>query len=92
MSRLNFILSKDDVITITYNLGWNSLIVEMTLRIKNRSNYYCCYFSYSHSKSITFHHDSKLLLKDITHIIIDNNAPSRDATIEIDKQKAIIKK
>jgi len=82
-----FPINKEDVIIITSNSGRNSLIVEMALRAKKIGATIIAITSLKHSKSIASRHKSKLLLKDIAHIVIDNHAPSGDATIEIDKQK-----
>lgn len=78
-----FPLNKDDVIIITSNSGRNPLIVEMALRAKEIGASVIAVTSLKHSNSITSRHKSGKLLKDVADLVIDNKAPSGDATIKV---------
>ena len=79
-----YTIEAGDVLLVTSNSGRNPLVIEYTMRAREKGARIIVITSLSHSKTIASRHESGLRLFELADVILDNHAPYGDATTPID--------
>ena len=80
-----YTIEAGDVLLVTSNSGRNPLVIEYTMRAREKGARIIVITSLSHSKTIASRHESGLRLFELADVILDNHAPYGDATTPIDE-------
>lgn len=81
-----YTIEEGDVMIVTSNSGRNALVVEYTMRARQRGAHIIAITSLTHSKTITSRHESGLRLFELADVVLDNMAPYGDAGVDIDDE------
>ena len=79
-----YTIEAGDVLLVTSNSGRNPLVIEYTMRAREKGARIIVITSLSHSKTIASRHESGMRLFELADVILDNHAPYGDATTPID--------